>query len=89
MDKLGTWLAITGVAIGFIVLGWLLFSDNPKGKSSRPISTGLISRSKRINPRHFPWTPGNDSHLYPVAVNHQAEIELRDIVRRDSVVTHK
>jgi hypothetical protein len=30
MDKLGTWLAITGVAIGFIVLVYLLFSDNKK-----------------------------------------------------------
>lgn len=37
----------------------------------------------------FSLTPGNDSHLNPVVVNHQAEIELRDIVRRDSVVTHK
>jgi hypothetical protein len=27
MEKLGTWLAITGVAIGFIILLWLLFSD--------------------------------------------------------------
>jgi hypothetical protein len=26
MDKIGTWRAITGVAIGFIVLGWLLCS---------------------------------------------------------------
>lgn len=30
MDKLGTWLAITAVAIGFIVLVYLLFSDNKK-----------------------------------------------------------
>jgi hypothetical protein len=30
MDKIGTWLAISGVAIGFIVLGWLLFSDNSR-----------------------------------------------------------
>ena len=35
MDKLGTWIAITGVAIGFIVLGWLLFSDNPSGKNKK------------------------------------------------------
>jgi hypothetical protein len=35
MDKLGTWLAITGVAIGFIVLGWLLFSENPSGKNKK------------------------------------------------------
>jgi hypothetical protein len=35
MDKLGTWLAITGVAIGFIVLGWLLFSDNTPDKNKK------------------------------------------------------
>lgn len=35
MDKLGTWLAITGVAIGFIVLGWLLFSGNPSDKNKK------------------------------------------------------
>jgi hypothetical protein len=35
MDKLGTWLAITGVAIGFIVLGWLLFSEGPKNKNKK------------------------------------------------------
>lgn len=27
MDKLGTWIAIAAVAVGFIVLVWLLFSD--------------------------------------------------------------
>jgi hypothetical protein len=33
MEKLPTWLAIGGVVIGFIVLGWLLFSDpSDKGK---------------------------------------------------------
>lgn len=32
MEKLPTWLAIAGVAIGFIVLGWLLFSEGPKDK---------------------------------------------------------
>jgi hypothetical protein len=30
MEKLGTWLAITAVAIGFIVLVYLLFSNNKK-----------------------------------------------------------
>ncbi len=35
MEKLGTWIAITGVAIGFFVLAWLLFSDNPKDKKQR------------------------------------------------------
>jgi hypothetical protein len=32
MDKIGTWLAIAGVAIGFVVLGWLLFAEGPKNK---------------------------------------------------------
>lgn len=35
MDKLGTWLAVTGVAIGFIVLGWLLFSENTSDKKNK------------------------------------------------------
>ncbi len=35
MDKLGTWLAVTGVAIGFVVLAWLLFSDNPADKHKK------------------------------------------------------
>ncbi len=36
MEKLPTWLAIAGVAIGFIVLGWLLFSEGPKDKNKKP-----------------------------------------------------
>lgn len=36
MEKLPTWLAIAGVAIGFIVLGWLLFSEAPKDKRKKP-----------------------------------------------------
>ena len=32
MDKLGTWLAIAAVAIGFVVLAWLLFADSEKKK---------------------------------------------------------
>jgi hypothetical protein len=35
MDKLGTWIAISGVAVGFIVLAWLLFSENPRGKKNK------------------------------------------------------
>lgn len=35
MEKLPTWLAIGGVVIGFIVLGWLLFSDNPSDKKKK------------------------------------------------------
>lgn len=34
-EKLGTWLAIAGVAIGFIVLAWLLFSEQPKDKKKK------------------------------------------------------
>ncbi len=32
MDKLGTWIAIAAVAIGFIVLVWLLFSESRPDK---------------------------------------------------------
>jgi hypothetical protein len=32
MEKLGTWLAITGVAIGFIILVWILFAENKDQK---------------------------------------------------------
>ncbi len=35
MDKLGTWLAVTGVAIGFVVRAWLLVSDNPSDKKKK------------------------------------------------------
>jgi hypothetical protein len=36
MDKIGTWLAIIGVVIGFAVLGWLLFAEAPKnGKKNK------------------------------------------------------
>ncbi len=31
VEKLGTWLAIAGVAIGFVVLAWLLFAEGPQG----------------------------------------------------------
>jgi len=27
MQNIGTWLALTGVAIGFVVLLWLLFKE--------------------------------------------------------------
>ncbi len=32
MDKLGTWLAIAAVAVGFVVLAWLLFAEGHKDK---------------------------------------------------------
>ena len=32
MEKLGTWLAITAVGVGFIILVWLLFSEPSKDK---------------------------------------------------------
>lgn len=31
-EKLGTWLAIAAVTVGFLVLAWLLFADNPPDK---------------------------------------------------------
>ena len=34
-EKLGTWLAIAGVVIAFIVLAWLLFSEQPKDKKKK------------------------------------------------------
>lgn len=38
MESLGTWLAISAVGIGFIILVWLLFSEPSKGrkKSKKP-----------------------------------------------------
>ena len=35
MDKIGTWLAIAGVVVGFVVLGWLLFAEGPKSKHNK------------------------------------------------------
>lgn len=35
MDKLGTWLAIGAVAVGFVVLLWLLFAENPRDKKKK------------------------------------------------------
>jgi hypothetical protein len=35
MDKLGTWLAVVGVVVGFIVLAWLLFSEAPKDEKKK------------------------------------------------------
>ncbi len=32
MDKLGTWLAIAAVAVGFVVLAWLLFAEGSQDK---------------------------------------------------------
>jgi hypothetical protein len=32
MEKLGTWLAIAAVAVGFVILVWLLFSETPQDK---------------------------------------------------------
>ncbi len=34
-EKFGTWLAIAAVTVGFIVLAWLLFSDNPDDKKKK------------------------------------------------------
>jgi hypothetical protein len=35
MDKIGTWLAIIGVVIGFVVLAWLLFAEAPRDKTKK------------------------------------------------------
>ncbi len=35
MEKLGTWLAISAVAVGFVILAWLLFSEDPKDKKKK------------------------------------------------------
>jgi len=35
MDKIGTWLAISAVAVGFVVLVWLLFADNPTDNKNK------------------------------------------------------
>jgi hypothetical protein len=32
-EKFGTWLAISAVAIGFVILLWLLFSGGPSEKT--------------------------------------------------------
>lgn len=34
-EKFGTWLAISAVAVGFVVLLWLLFSEGPKDKKKK------------------------------------------------------
>jgi len=35
MDKLGTWLAIAAVAVGFVILVWLLFAEQPQNKDNK------------------------------------------------------
>jgi len=35
MEKLGTWLAIGAVAVGFVILVWLLFAEGPKDKKKK------------------------------------------------------
>jgi hypothetical protein len=35
MDKPGTWIAVTAVGIGFIILVWLLFSKQPDRKNKK------------------------------------------------------
>jgi len=35
MEKLGTWLAISAVAVGFVILVWLLFADSPKDRKKK------------------------------------------------------
>ena len=35
MEKLGTWFAIIAVTVGFAILVWLLFAENPKDKKKK------------------------------------------------------
>jgi hypothetical protein len=35
MDKIGTWIAIAAVAVGFLILLWLLFAENPPDKKKK------------------------------------------------------
>ncbi len=35
MDKLGTWIAIAAVAVGFGVLVWLLFAEPPQHRKKK------------------------------------------------------
>ena len=35
MDKLGTWLAIAAVAVGYVILVWLLFAEHPQNKDKK------------------------------------------------------
>jgi hypothetical protein len=34
-EKIVTWLALAGVAIGFVILAWLLFAEGPKDKKKK------------------------------------------------------
>jgi len=46
MDKLGTWLAIAAVGIGFIILVWLLFASNRRKR--RRIKRSEAPRYSRV-----------------------------------------
>ncbi len=35
MDKLGTWLALAAVAVGFVILVWLLFAEGTNEKKGK------------------------------------------------------
>jgi hypothetical protein len=34
-EKFGTWFAIAAVTVGFVVLAWLLFAENPNDKKKK------------------------------------------------------
>jgi len=34
-EKLGTWLAIAAVAVGFVILAWLLFAEGSNEKKHK------------------------------------------------------
>ncbi len=35
MENLGTWFAVTAVAVGFVILIWLLFAESPTDKKKK------------------------------------------------------
>ena len=34
-EKFGTWLALAAVAVGFVILVWLLFAEGPNEKKGK------------------------------------------------------
>lgn len=49
MDKLGTWLAVSAVAVGFVILVWLLFADNPKDNKKKKMKKQGGRCGKRLS----------------------------------------
>lgn len=34
-EKFGTWLAVAAVAVGFVILAWLLFAEGPNDRKRK------------------------------------------------------